>query len=160
MAYKSAFKSNVTSQQDTGWGVIYRLNDLFREVEVLAPSGKYDEWNIKLDRIFSNLCYRNPLEIKKDDEENIVSIEFDEEAYEIKQFLDNRILKYKKEMNDAKKKVPVGQEEKFNKEYVIGKKRLYKQILIKEIWLRKYMQELGLYLKEIEHNPAGAMWNR
>ena len=45
------YKSNVTPQQDTGWGVIYRLNDLFREIETLAPSGEYDKWNFKLDRI-------------------------------------------------------------------------------------------------------------
>ena len=32
--------------------------------------------------------------------------------------------------------------------------------MLKEIWLRKYMSELGLYLKEVEHNPAGAMFGR
>jgi hypothetical protein len=155
-----AYKSNVVPQQDTGWGVIYRLNDLFREIEVLAPLGKYDEWNYKLDRIFSNLCYRNSLEIKKDDNNKIISIEFDEEAYEIKIFFDTQILKAKKEMNDAKKKIPEEKDYLKEKDYVMGKRKLYKQILLKEIWLRKYMQELGLYLKEVEHNPAGAMWGK
>jgi len=154
------YKSDVTTQQDTGWGVIYRLNDLFREVENLAPSGKYDEWNYKLDRIFSNLCYRNPLKIEKDKNGKIIFIDFNEEAYKIKLFFDKQILKYKKEMTDAKRKVPVGQEDKVNKDWIKAKKLLYKQILIKEIWLRKYMQELGLYLKEVEYNPAGAMWGK
>jgi hypothetical protein len=157
MSYKS---SNVTPNQDTGWGVIYRLNDLFREVESLAPSGKYDEWNIKLDRIFSNLAYRNPLNIVKDKDKNIISIEFDEDAYKVKLFFDEQILKHKKEMGDAKKKVHEGRDDTVNKDWVIAKKKLYKQILMKEIWLRKYMQELGLYLKEVEHNPAGAMWGK
>lgn len=153
-------KHTITPQQDTGWGVIYRLNDLFREVEVLAPSGKYDDWNYKLDRIFSNLCYRTPLDIKKDNNGEISSIEFDEEAYKIKMFFDGQILKYKKQMNDAKSKILGEQENKVNREWVIAKKKLYKQILMKEIWLRKYMFELNLYLKEVESNPAGSMWGK
>lgn len=155
-----AFKGGVTPQQDTGWGVIYRLNDLFREIEILAPEGKYDEWNYKLDRIFSNLCYRNPLKIEKDDQKNILSIKFDEEAYQIKSFLDLQILQSKKEMNQALKEIPPEKEIKINKNYIIAKKKLYRNVLLKEIWLRKYMQELGLYLKEVEHNPAGAMWGK
>jgi len=155
-----AYKSNVTPQQDTGWGVIYRLNDLFREVEVLSPSGKYDEWNFKLDRIWSNLMYRNPLDIKFDDKKNVISVKFDEDAYTVKLYFDNEILKSKKEMNDARRKIPEGKDSLKCKNYVIGKRKLYKTILLKEIWLRKYMQELGLYLKEVEHNPAGAMWGK
>jgi hypothetical protein len=155
-----AYKTSVTPQQDTGWGVIFRLNDLFREVESLAPSGKYDEWNIKLDRIFSNLVYRNPFKIVKDKNDKIVSIEFDEEAYDIKTFFDEQILKHKKEMNEAKKKIPSEKDEKTSREWIVAKKKLYKAIFIKEIWLRKYMQSNGLYLKEVEHNPAGAMWGK
>lgn len=158
MAYKH--NSNITPQQDTGWGVIYRLNDLFREVEQLAPSGNYDEWNFKLDRIFSNLCYRNPFKTVKDKDENIQSIEFDEEGYRIKMFLDKQIVKAKMEMSQAKKKIPQTKENAKSKEWVKAKNKLYKEIFIKEIWLRKYMQELGLYLKEVEHNPAGAMWGK
>ena len=152
--------SNITPQQDTGWGVIYRLNDLFREVEVLAPSGKYDDWNFKLDRIFNNLCYREHLEIKKDTEENIISISFKEEAFMIKSFLDKKIMKAKSEMSDAKNKVPNGQEFVNKKTYLQAKNKLYKTIFLKEVWLRKYMQQLGLYLKEVEHNPAGAMFGK
>lgn len=156
-----AYKSNTTPNQDTGWGVIFRLNDLFREIEYLATSGKYDEWNYKLDRIFSNLCYRNPFDIKRDSSGNILSIEFDEEAYKIKIFLDNQILKHKKEMTTAKNKMPLGQEDKrINIDFIQAKKKLYKAVFMKEIWLRKYMMELGLYLKEVEHNPAGAMWGK
>jgi len=155
-----AYKSNVTPQQDTGWGVIYRLNDLFREIETLATNGKYDEWNYKLDRIFSNLCYRNPLKIEKDKNENISSIEFDEESFRVKLFLDTQILKHKRDMKIAEKKIPVGHESSKSKEWIKAKKELYKSIFLKEVWLRKYMSELGLYLKEVEYNPAGAMWGK
>lgn len=158
MAYKH--NSNVTPQQDTGWGVIYRLNDLFREVETLAPTGKYDDWNFKLDRIFSNLCYRTKLKIDKDKNGKIKSIEFDEEAFDIKRFIDNKILCAKKEMSEARKKIIEGKDYQRDINWIHAKKKLYSSIMLKEIWLRKYMMELGLYLKEVEHNPAGAMWGK
>lgn len=155
MVYKE-----MSPDKDTGWGVIYRLNDLFREVETLATSGDYDKWNYKLDRIWSNLCYREDLKIVKDVNGEIVSIEFNESSYEIKKFFDREIMKVKKEMREAKKKVPEGSEYKNLREYVSAKNKLYKIILMKEIWLRKYMRELKLYLKEMEFNPAGAMWGK
>lgn len=152
---------NVTPQQDTGWGVIYRLNDLFKEVESLAPSGEYDKWNFKLDRIYSNLCYRNSFDIEWNKEKsNIISIDFDEDSYKIKLFLDLEIVKAKKEMRDAIKKVPEGSDYKNRIDYIRAKNKLYKAIFKKEIWLRKYMNELGLYLKEVEYNPAGSMWGK
>jgi hypothetical protein len=155
-----AFKKTVSPDKDTGWGVIFRLNSLFSEVEDLAPTGKYDDWNIKLDRIWSNLLYRNPMEIKKDNNGKILSIDLRGDDVEEKTFLDNQILKAKGEMSVARKKVPEGDDYTRDREWVKGKKKLYKALLIKEIWLRKFMNGLGLYLKEVEYNPAGAMWNK
>jgi len=153
-------KSNVVPQQDTGWGVIYRLNDLFKEVEILAPSGKYDQWNFKLDRIWNNLLYRNKLKIEKDDNEKIISIEFDEDAFEIKKYFDNKIAGHKKEMRILRKESQDEEKIKKNKDYIQAKNKLYHTITMKDVWLRKFMSELGLYLKEIEYNPAGAMWGK
>jgi len=149
-------KNKVTTQQDTGWGVIFRLNTLFAEVEELCFSGEYDKWNIKLDRIWSNLCYRNPLEWEKSNEK-IIDVNFSLEDIEKKYFLDKKILLAKSKMSKCKKEI--GQNVK-NKQWIIAKRELYNALLIKEIWLRKYMHELGLYLKEIEYNPAGAMWGK
>ncbi len=151
--------AKVTPQQDTGWGVIYRLNGLFAEVEELAPSGKYDEWNIKLDRIWSNLVYRNPLEWEMKDGK-IISVKLSDDDFARKDFLDNKILEAKSDISKAKKKMLPEDDKKITKDYIIAKKRLYKALMLKEIWLRKYMYELGLYLKEVEHNPAGAMWGK
>jgi len=151
----------ISPDKDTGWGVIYRLNNLFNEVETLAPSGDYNSWNYKLDRIWSNLLYREDLEIIRDEETNeITSIKYDEEAFEIKNFFDMRIARLKKEMREASRKTPEGRDILLNKEYIHAKNKLYKLITLKDIWLRKYMQSLGLYLKEIEYNPAGAMWGK
>lgn len=148
----------VTPQQDTGWGVIYRLNGLFAEVELLAPSGKYDEWSIKLDRIWSNLVYRNPLEWKEKDEK-IIGVKLSDEDFAKKDFLDTQILKAKSEISKAKNKISI-EETKFTTEYILAKRKLYQALMLKEIWLKKYMHELGLYLKETSYNPAGSMWGK
>jgi len=151
--------NKVTPQQDTGWGVIYRLNGLFAEVEELAPSGKYDEWNIKLDRIWSNLVYRNSLEWERDHDEKIIGVKLSDEDFLKKDFIDSQILKSKAELSKAKKEILPG-DTKVTINYVRAKRGLYKSLMLKEIWLRKYMHELGLYLKEIAHNPAGAMFGK
>ena len=148
----------ITPQQDTGWGVIYRLNGLFAEVELLAPSGKYDEWNIKLDRIWSNLVYRKPLKwVKKD--EKIISVKYSTEDFAEKDFLDSEILKAKLEISRANKKM-LPEDTKKSTEYIKAKRKLYQSLMLKEIWLKKYMHHLGLYLKETSYNPAGSMWGK
>ena len=150
----------VTPQQDTGWGVIYRLNGLFAEVEELAPSGKYDEWNIKLDRIWSNLVYRNALEWEKDDTGKITSVKLSDDDFARKDFLDKEVLLAKSLISKARKKILPEEGNRVNPEYIQAKKKLYRTLMLKEIWLRKYMHELGLYLKEISHNPAGSMFGK
>ena len=149
----------VTTDKDTGWGVIFRLNALFNEVEELAPSGKYDTWNFKLDRIWSNLMYREDLKIEEDPDGHILSVEFDEEAYEIKVFFDKKIAEIKKEIRKLRKEY-TGEPNNFEKtkKYICEKNKLYLVILKKEIWLRKWMRELQLYLKEIVKDPSGAMF--
>jgi hypothetical protein len=149
----------ITPQQDTGWGVIYRLNGLFAEVEELAPLGRYDDWNYKLDRIWSNLSYRNDLEvIRQPVTNNIINIKLCSDDLEKKEYFDSKIKIAKYKMKIAKKKSPEGKNSKANKEYKLAKDELYNCLMIKEIWLRKFMRELKLYLKEIKSNPSGAMW--
>lgn len=146
--------------KDTGWGVIFRLNNLFNQVEDLAPSGDYDKWNFKLDRIWSNLVYKEDFKIDRDSNDKILNIEFDEEAFEIKEYFDSMIAKTKKEMRDAKKQTIEKDKLPSNKEYIKAKNNLYKIITMKDVWLRKYMQELKLYLTEVEYNPSGAMFGK
>lgn len=152
--------NKVTTQQDTGWGVIFRLNTLFAEVEDLCFQGKYDDWNIKLDRIWSNLLYRNPLEWVQNKRGDYIDVKFSEEDINKKNFLDGRILEAKREMSEARKKCTPDVEVERTRGWIVGKRKLYKALLIKEIWIRKLMHQLGLYLKEIEYNPAGAMWGK
>jgi hypothetical protein len=152
------FKKQVSSTLDTGWGVIFRLNDLFREVESLCSAGRYNDWNYKLDRIWTNLCYRNHLVIKKDPDGNIIEMEYSRDDIEEKNFLDLKISNAKSLLKKLKKKF--GANYINNKEYLLAKRDLYDCLMLKENWLRKLMHDLDLYLKEIESNPAKAMWGR
>lgn len=144
---------------DSGWGLIFRLNDLWRDVENLAPAGKYSQWNFKLDRIYSNLLYRIPFEIKKNENGDIVDIKLSEDDISIKRFIDKRILIAQGKMNRALKlEKGKKEEDKDMSAYLHARRELYDMVFLKEVWLRKLMHENKLYIKEISHNPATAMW--
>ena len=146
--------SKITPSIDTGWGLIFRLNRLWSEVENFAPKGKYAEWNFKLDRIWCNLVYRNNMDINKKGEK-IVSIKLAKEDIEEKDYLDEQIaiarmeiIKIKKTDADAKER-----------EIIKAKRKYYNAIMLKDIWLRKFMHiKLKLYLKEVEYDPAKAIY--
>lgn len=154
MVYK---KPSLVPQQDTGWGLIYRLNDLFGKVEKFAPSGRYDDWNFTLDRIWCNLLYRNDIEVEEDGEGKIISVELSEQDTRIKFFLDKKIMIAKSNVN----RVSDGDSKTFNgKKLAEAKLEYYNSLMLKDIWLRKFMSQLGLYLKEVEHDPSKAIYGR
>jgi hypothetical protein len=149
---------DVTPSQDTGWGLIFRLNDLLRDVENLAPQGKYQDWNFKLDRIWANLCYREDVEVIFDKVGEIKEIKLKDLDIKEKNFLDSKISEAKQGMKEIKRKYP----ETFasDKDYNKWKNELYKRTLMKDLWIRKLMRKNNLYMKEIKHSPAGAMFGR
>ena len=152
------YQTNVTPSQDTGWGLIFRVNDILKEIETLAINGNYKDWNFKLDRIWANLCYREKCVVEYNKDGTIKEIKLAEGDFKEKEFLDNKINEAKRKMNQAKRK----HGEKFDnsKLFIEGKNELYQRLLIKDIWIRKKMYEQKLYIKEMKSNPAGAMWGR
>ena len=42
--------------------------------------------------------------------------------------------------------------------YNAAKQAHYDTLLTKDIWLRKFMHELGLYMKEYDFNPATSLF--
>lgn len=148
----------VTPTQDTGWGLIFRLNDLLRDIELLAVQGKYNEWNFKLDRIWANLCYREDMEITFKEDKTIKEIKLKDLDFKEKDWMDSRISIAKQGMKEIKRKYP----ENFtsNSDYNKFKNELYQRLLMKDIWIRKLMRKNNLYMKEIKSNPAGAMFGR
>ncbi len=154
-----AYKTTITPSHDTGLGLVFRLNDIWREIENCVGMGDYNKWNFKLDRIWVNLCYRNEMDIVIDSKtKEIIDIKLGKDDVEQKDFLDRGVEKARKEMYDAKKNGGEGYSK--NKDYVKAKNKLYDALNIKDIWTRKKMHENKLYIKELELNPAGSMWNK
>ena len=151
-----------TPDKDTGWGLIFRLNDLLNAIENYCVAGKYDDWNFKLDRIWINLTYREGMKITRDEKTNcILDMELEETDFEEKEFIDNKIAGIKKDLKTYERLLEKNPDEKiYLVKYRKIKNQLYKTLIIKDIWIRKLMNKNKLYIKELKSNPAGAMWGK
>jgi len=149
MVYKNSF--NKESNIDAGWGLIYRLNYLWQQADKFALEGDRDKWSFTLDRIFCNLSYRNQMEVEIDNNNKVTSIDLsDKDKMIFNKFTDD-IQQVKIDLNSALKiKSKLKYDEFTNKHYNL--------LMRKDIWLRKFMNDLGIYLKESDKNPATAMF--
>jgi hypothetical protein len=138
---------------DAGWGLIMRLNYLWAAVDRAALEGDTDKWDFLLDRLYCNLLYRNKLNAVYDDwqKEKLKSIELFSEDTLIYKDLKLKIRKAKNDKIEAMRK-------KDRKAYNVARELLYDTIMLKDIWLRKFMHEQKLYLKESDFNPNRAMF--
>lgn len=137
--------------KDTGWGLIFRLNGLWEKVDRKAEVGDYEGWEIVLDRIFSNLMYRTEATIVEDDDENVTDVEINDKEYEVFMKVKEKISKVKGDIFKARRTRNIGDWQKAKLNY-------YRVVMFYDIWLRKFMQSRGLYLKEVEHNPSKALF--
>ena len=145
--------ADITPKHDSTLGLIFRLNALWAEVDIPAKSGDYDSWNNVLDRIYVNLLYRNELNITKDGEGNITEVKLSEDDEKIYKYLSSEIAKYKKMYLRVRGKTKKG----FDKKKIV-RGRWYKAVMLKDIWLRKHMNELKLYIKETKRTPGSVMF--
>lgn len=155
MAFRK-FNTAMSPDKDAGWGLIFRLNNLWAKVDTPAESGDYDHWNIILDRIFCNLFYRNPLEVMEDETGKVIDVKVDiqkDKSYKTFTFLTKKIFQTKIEYLKMIQDPHATKNQKF-----ISKSRWYHAVMLKDMWLRKFMQELGLYLKEVERAPGSALF--
>jgi hypothetical protein len=152
MAWKSyGGQDNAFSQsdKDTSWGLIFRLNDIMNAIEKAISKADYDTWNFALDRIFCNISYRIPVKITRDDvSKEITEIKLDKEDTEIYDFLNKKIASIK---NAIKKEVNPIVKKKLSHSY-------YLALTTKDVWIRKKMMELGLYLRETDRDPRKAIY--
>ncbi|HEY0090457.1 MAG TPA: hypothetical protein VGB37_16525 [Candidatus Lokiarchaeia archaeon] len=133
---------------DTSLGLIFRLNSLWQKTDPAALSGNFDRWNFLLDRIFCNLLFKNELEVEKE-ENKILKVKLCKDDEDIYDYLNQKVFEAQtkliktKEISDIRK----------------AKLELYRALMLKDVGLRKFMHiRLKLYLKEVETNPARAMW--
>ena len=138
------------TELNTGWGLIYRLNRLLSSIDVYAREGKYAEWELALDRIFCNLMYKEPADVIEDDNGNITDIEITDKDYKV-------FIKIKENLSDKKRKILLARK-KGVAEFHKAKFDYYMEMTRYDIWVKSFMQERKLYLKQSDFNPGRAMW--
>jgi len=131
-------------ERDASLGLIFRLNALWEKSDRRALSGDLNAWELVLDRIFSNLLYREEVDIEK------VFWGADQNVHVWS--------KIKKNIKLAKVEIIKARRERDVVKLNLAKEKHYNAVMFYDIWLRKYMQYLKLYLKETESNPSKALF--
>jgi len=135
---------------DASLGLVYRLNSLWNRADYAALEGKYDSWNNILDALYRNLLYRDNVEVKENSKGEIVSIQLMKKDTKVYRYLSVKIDLAKKEFYGAKNRSM-----QFK-----SRSKWYHAVQMKDIWLRKLMQNLKLYLKENERRPGSVMFGK
>jgi len=141
------------TRQDTGWGLIFRLNKIMEKVERDIENGDMNRWNLHLDRIFANITFKNEEELVKDENGKITDVKLSKNDTDVFALFHQKIENQKRKIVEAKlleeNKVMITRE--LNK--------LYSILLMKDIWIRKLMFKLKLYLREGESDPRKAIYS-
>ncbi len=135
---------------DASLGLVYRLNSLWNRADYAALKAKYDEWNNILDALYRNLLYRENAIIEKDKAGKITSVKFVKKDTQVYKSLSIEIAMAKRKYNKAKNK----------NAKIMARSKWFHAVQNKDIWLRKFMQTLKLYLKENEKRPGSAMFGQ
>lgn len=148
MGYKIDFERQPI---DAGWGLIMRLNRMWFLADENAMRGDFNKWNSVLDRLYCNLLYKEKMEIVRDEKGNVIKIELSEDDKKEMEKINEDIKKIKiKIIGSLKAKNYV--------EYTKANEEHYSQLMLKDIWLRKKMFALKLYLKVADSNPSRAIY--
>lgn len=147
MAFKN-FDSNIPI--DGSMGLMYRLNILWNKADLTSMSGKFEDWNYVLDRIFVNLMYKEPLVTIKDEQETIIDVQLSPEDKKMYRLLNKKV-------NQANLLVQQADTKQLRDSAM---KRKYQALLMKDAGLRKLQHKLKLYTKEHTGSPGGAMWGK
>jgi len=153
MAYRNNWSQS--SSKDTGWGLIFRLNSIMGKIENDLETGNLEKWNLHIDRIYTNILYKNDSEITYDKNGKIQDVMFSKEDVEV---FTNFAQKIKAIKNQIYKTMSVGEEERSGKSLYELKEELYNLLFKKDIWIRKKMFTLKLYLRESESDPRKAIY--
>jgi len=145
-------KQEITPKYDSTLGLIFRLNALWAQADLPAQNGEYGAWNNVLDRLYNNLAYRSKTKVTKNSKGEIVGIVVDDEDDREYNFLSKRINFYKRKSTSVKGLTNGISNKK------IMRSKWYDALNTKDIWLRRFMHKLNLYIKETTKVPGSAMW--
>jgi len=135
---------------DASLGLVYRLNSLWNRADYAALEAKYDNWNNILDALYRNLLYREEVMIEENDKGEITAIQLKKQDTKIYRFLSLKIAQAKNEYLRSTGRVTKSR----------ARSKWYHSVQLKDIWLRKLMQKLKLYLKENEKRPGSVMFGK
>jgi len=152
MAYRSPY---FQPKQDTGWGLIYRLNLLLGKIEQDIEQGDLERWNLHIDRVYVNIVFKNEEKITKDKNGKITGVDFSKEDVMVFSRFNEMLEENKRKLMDLKN-IEDDEERIKEKRKLLQDK--YNTILKKDIWMRKKMFKLNLYLREVEHDPRKAIY--
>jgi len=148
MAWNQESKTS-TPERDASLGLIFRLNDLWAQADRVAIAAEYGKWGTVLDRIYCNLLYsEDPIIIMDEQTNKIKNVKLGDKDTKVYQFLSRKIFFWKVKEKKAKTSLTK----------TIAMNHMYQAMQLKDIWLRKLMKRLGLYLKEVEHRPGTAFF--
>lgn len=135
--------------RDASLGLVFRLNLLWSKTDYAALGGRYDEWNNTLDRIYCNLLYREDIVTDVEEETGkITKVTLSPKDTKVYRYLSLQVAKARKSYKQSHFRVGKGK----------AKSRWYHAVQKKDIWLRKFMQKLKLYLKETEKRPGSVLF--
>ncbi len=142
-------QENITPERDASLGLVYRLNNLWADVDGFSRTGRYDEWNNTLDAVYRNLLYRNDIEEERDEKTGrIIKARLPKKDVERFRYFSIEIYKAKKNYRLARTRL------ERNK----NRSRWYHSVQNKDVWLRKLMYQNRLYLKETEKKPGTSVY--
>jgi len=125
------------SKYNSGIAIIYRLDGLWKDVNLHSRSGEFSKWNADLDRIWCELARdlkEKKYEDKKDKEGNIK-----EEGYKTKfDKIDSQVLKYGN-FSDGK----INSFNKLTEQDIVKREKQYKALMEKELFLRRLENSVG-----------------
>ena len=138
---------NINPDRDASLGLIFRLNNLWSLVDYASIGADYKKWNNLLDAIRRNLLFRENVIVDVDEiTGKVTKVRFTKNDKENYKILSVEISKAIKEYNGARSKVNKGK----------ARNKWYHKLQNKDVWLRKFMQKLKLYMKESEQRPGSS----
>jgi len=145
--------SNSATPKDTGWGLIFRLNLIMGKIENDLETGNLEKWNLHIDRIYVNIMFKDQGEYIYDKQGKIIDITFSKEDVEMFQKFAEKIKIIKTKIGTE-----LWQEEPRINLINQYKDELYSILFKKDMWIRKRMFILKLYLRETESDPRKAIY--
>lgn len=157
MAYRSY--GMFAPKQDTGWGLIYRLNLKMGQIETVIERGDLDMWNLYMDRIFVNILYKDPEEVVQDEKTGaIIDVNFSKIDTKVFEMFNLKISKVKQKVAQIHESTEEWEDLEKKHKLMQLRKEYYNILFKKDVWLRKKMFQMHLYMREAESDPRKAIY--